>query len=101
MIKVFKMINGEDLISESTGCVDGEFTLENPASIIMQQTEKGMSVALAPYMPYAHGKVTLYATAIAAEGDPDEKMKTEYNRIFGSGIEIVPAFALPKSQIIT
>ena len=45
MIKVFKMINGEDLISESTGCVDGEFTLENPASIIMQQIEKGMEIS--------------------------------------------------------
>ena len=100
MIKVFKMINGEELISEVSNS-DVGYTLENPASIIMQQTEKGMSVALAPYMPYALGKVNLYASGIAAEGDPDEKMKSEYNRIFGSGIEIVPAFALPKSPIIT
>ena len=100
MIKVFKMINGEDLISESTGCV-GEFILENPASIIMQQTEKGMSVALAPYMPYAQGNIILYASAVAARSEPDDKMKNEYNRIFGSKIEIVPAFPFPQSTIIT
>lgn len=100
MIKVFKMINGEELISECDPAGVG-YTLENPASIVMQQTEKGMGVAIAPYMPYAQGKVTLYATAIAAEAEPDDKMKNEYNRIFGSGIQVVPASALPRSPIIT
>ena len=100
MIKVFKMINGEELISESEPAGVG-YTLENPASIVMQQTEKGMGVAIAPYMPYAQGRVTLYATAIAAEAEPDDKMKHEYNRIFGSGIQVVPASALPRSPIIT
>jgi hypothetical protein len=100
MIKVFKMINGEELISESEPAGVG-YTLENPASIVMQQTEKGMGVAIAPYMPYAQGRVTLYATAIAAEAEPDDKMKNEYNRIFGSGIQVVPASALPRSPIIT
>lgn len=100
MIKVFKMINGEELISECYAAGVG-YTLENPASIVMQQTEKGMGVAIAPYMPYAQGKVALYATAIAAEAEPDDKMKNEYNRIFGSGIQVVPASALPRSPIIT
>jgi len=100
MIRVFRMINGEELISESKPA-GGGYTLENPAVIVMQQTEKGMGVAIAPYMPYAQGKVTLYSSAIAAEADPDDKMKNEYNRIFGSGIQVVPASALPKSPIIT
>lgn len=100
MIKVFKMINGEELISECEP-LGGNYKLENPASIVMQQTQSGVGVAIAPYMPYAQGDVVLYATAIAAEATPDSKMENEYNRIFGSGIQVVPASALPKSPIIT
>jgi hypothetical protein len=100
MVKVFKMINGEELISEVSNSGVG-YVLENPASIVIQQTETGVGVALSPYMPYARGKIMLYLTAIASEGDPDEKMKNEYTRIFGSGIQIMPASALPNSKIIT
>ena len=100
-IKVFKLINGEELISEVSSGSDAGYYLENPAVIQLQQTAQGVGVGIAPYMPYAQGKVTLYSSAIAAEADPDDKMKNEYNRIFGSGIQVVPASALPKSPIIT
>jgi len=87
MIKVFKMINGEEIISKANETSFG-YELDSPATIVMQQTPKGMSVGLAPYMPYASGKVTLHRTAIMSEASPDMKMENEYNRIFGSGIEI-------------
>jgi hypothetical protein len=57
---------------------------------VLQQTEKGMGVAIAPYMPYASGNINLYYSAIAAECVPDQNMINEYNRIFGSGIVIPP-----------
>jgi hypothetical protein len=93
MIKVFKMISGEELISD---CEDsgGGYKLDNPATIVMQQTEKGVGVALMPYMPYASGKVTLHLSAVASEAEADPKMVNEYNRIYGSGIEVVSASAL-------
>lgn len=98
-VKVFKMISGEEIISEVK--VEGAigYELENPATIVMQQTQQGVGVGIAPYMPYAEGKVFLHKTAIAAAGTPDQNMTNEYNRIFGSGIVTAPASALAGLQM--
>ena len=94
-VKVFKLINGEELISEIHNPYDKHYELKNPANIMLQPTQGGgMGVGIAPYKPYAEGKIYLNRTAIAAEGIPEEKMKNEYNRIFGAGIEIAPASML-------
>jgi hypothetical protein len=92
-IKVFKLISGEELIGsvEITGL---GYTIESPATILMQQTKDGVGLALMPYMPYTEGKVKLFSQCIATEGTPSTKMVNEYNRLFGSGIEIAPASAL-------
>ena len=88
MIKVFKLLNGEELIAniEVTGL---GYTLKDPAAIVIQQTAKGVGVALAPYMPYANSEITLYASAIVSESTPNLDMENEYSRIFGSGIQVV------------
>ena len=91
MIKVFKLINGEEIISKYTDSNVSSYILESPASIVMQRTEQGVGVGLAPYMPYASGKITLQLTAVTAIADADVKMENEYNRLFGSGIQIAPA----------
>jgi hypothetical protein len=94
-VKVFKLINGEELISEIHNHYDKHFELKNPANIMLQPTQNGqMGVGIAPYMPYADGNVNLYKSAIASEATPEQSMINEYNRIFGSGIEIAPASAL-------
>ena len=94
-VKVFKLINGEELISEIHNHYNDNFELKNPANIMLQPTQNGqMGVGIAPYMPYASGNVKLYKSAIAAEAEPEQNMINEYNRIFGSGIEIAPASAL-------
>lgn len=90
-IKVFKLINGEEVISEVSSGSEAGYFLENPASIQLQQTANGVGVGIAPYMPYAKGKVYLYKHSIASEAVADEKMENEYRRIFGSGIQVVSA----------
>ena len=92
-IKVFKLISGEELIGKVEVTGRG-YTIEAPATILMQQTKDGVGLALMPYMPYTEGKVTLFTQCIATEGEPSKKMINEYNRVFGSGIEIAPASAL-------
>jgi len=86
--KVYKLINGEEIIAEVFNYYDRHIELKNPATIVMQQTAQGMGVGLAPYMPYAKGNVDLYRQSIASEAEPDIKMENEYSRIFGSGIQI-------------
>jgi len=98
-IKVFRLINGEEIISEVSSGSEAGYFLEKPANIMMQQTAQGVGVGLAPYMPYAEGKIFLNNSAIAAEASPEQQMKNEYNRIFGSGIQIAPASALAGLQM--
>lgn len=92
-IKVFKLISGEELIGKVEVTALGYY-VEAPATILMQQTKDGVGLALMPYMPYTEGKVKLFSQCIATEGNPSAKMINEYNRLFGSGIEIAPASAL-------
>lgn len=87
MIKVFKLLNGEELIAK-VEIIGLGYTLKDPAAIVIQQTAKGVGVALAPYMPYADSDITLYASAIVSESTPNRDMENEYSRIFGSGIQI-------------
>jgi hypothetical protein len=98
-IKVFKMINGEELIGEIFNNFADYIELKAPAQIVMQQTKEGLGVAMAPYMPYATGNIELHKHAIASSGVPDMNMQNEYNRIFGSGIQIAPASALSGLQM--
>jgi hypothetical protein len=94
-IKVFKLISGEEIIGEVFNNFDQTLELKSPAAIVIQQTQQGVGVGLMPYMAYATGNVQLYKNAIASEAAPDIKMVNEYNRIFGSGIQIASAGSIP------
>lgn len=92
-IKVFKLISGEEVIGKVEVTANG-YSIESAATILMQQTEKGVGLALMPFMPYSEGKIKLLTNAIATEGTPSMNMINEYNRLFGSGIQVAPASAL-------
>ena len=93
-IKVWKLINGEEILGEVFNYFDQFIEVKNPAQIILQKTEHGVGVALAPTMPYVEGNFKIMRSAIAIEGEPNQQMANEYNRLFGSGIQVVPASAL-------
>lgn len=94
MIRVFRMINGEEIIGNVKDTTEKEYVLTKAANIMVQETERGMGVGLAPYMPYTEGNILLNRSAIAAEGTPVVQMENEYNRLFGSGIQIAGAGSL-------
>lgn len=95
-VKVFRMINGEEVIAKVVGETESCYDVKSPANIMLQPTESGqMGVGIAFYMPYADSNdVSIRKNGIAAECAPDIKMENEYNRVFGSGIQIAPANAL-------
>lgn len=93
-VKVWKMINGEELIGDVVSSFDQFIEVKNPAQIILQKTDQGVGVGLAPTMPYVDGNFKIIRTAVAIEGNPNQQMANEYNRLFGSGIQVVPASAL-------
>lgn len=83
-IKIFKIITGEEVISEVAEVKDTHFILKNPSELVLQQTDDGVSVGLVKFMPYASKNVVgLYVTSIVAEAIPDDNMIKEYKRVFG------------------
>lgn len=86
-IKVFKTIAGDDLIGEIVNTDNNWYEVEKLAQLIIQETEGGMRVGLAPIMPYAVDKVKMYISGILAESDPDPSMIKEYKRVFSPIIQ--------------
>lgn len=93
-IKVYKLISGEEIIGEVFNYFGETIELKAPATILMQQTPQGIQMGMMPHMPYLEGNVKIWKQSIASEGIPSDKMINEYNRLYGSGIEIAPASAL-------
>ena len=100
-IVIFKLVSGEEMIGEVFNPLGDCVQIKNPAVVMMQRTESGVGVALMPYMPYCDGNVHFYNSSIVAEGTPSQNMVNEYNRIFGSGIQVAPASALAGLQVVS
>ena len=95
-VKVFKTINGEDIITEVVEIKDTYYVMKEPATLVLQETETGVKVGLLPYMPYAKGHIALYANSVMAEAIPDDKMVAEYKRVFSPIVTQNPSIILPK-----
>jgi hypothetical protein len=93
-VRTFRLINGDVLIAkedDSKAKTDGALHLTNAAIIFLKSTTDGKTDGvMAPYMPFSiDGRVTVFMNSIAAECEPAEKLINEYNRLFGSGLEIL------------
>lgn len=94
-IRVFKTITGEDIIAEITKESSLTYSLKNPANLVLQETEQGVRVGLAPFMPFAEDEsFILYVNALTAEAKPDPAMLKEYKRVYSP-------IVVPSSSIIT
>lgn len=100
-IVVFKIVSGEEIIGEVFSPFGEFYEIKNPAVVMLQRTEQGVGVALMPYMPYCDGNVNFYRQAIVAVGEPSQNMVNEYNRLYGSGIQVAPASALAGLQLVS
>lgn len=91
-IKAFKLISGEDVITDLVKEEADYFVIKSPAVVVMQQTADGkVGVGLQPFAPLSEGSITLYKSALSATFDVNVQIENEYNRIFGSGIVIANA----------
>jgi hypothetical protein len=91
-VQCFKMVSGEDVISNVVGESDEFFELEKPATLIIQPSQDGrMGMYSMPYMPYSDGgTIRVRKTAVASIANPDYNITNDYNQRFGSGIVIPP-----------
>lgn len=89
-VKLYKLVSGEEVVAEEVKVSEGVTVIDNAVALVYHQTEKGVSVGFAPFMPQGDGKIELWHSAIAAVCDPNEKVKSEHLRIF-TGIVLASA----------
>jgi hypothetical protein len=82
-----KLTSGDDVITKFIEETETFFLLENPAYLAIQQTEDGRSgVSIAPFAPTSvDGKVKMYKAGISATWEVDDKLSSEYEKIFFPG----------------
>lgn len=89
-VVLYRLSNGDEVIADQVSVGDGATVIAEAIALVYHQTEKGVSVGFAPFMPQSDGKITLWHGSISAVSVPNEQVLKEYNRIF-SKIEIAPA----------
>jgi hypothetical protein len=91
-IVLYRLTNGDELIADevSVPTAADVIVISDAVALVYHQTEKGVSVGFAPFMPQSSGNIKLYKSDISATSVPNDQVLKEYNRIF-SKIEIVPA----------
>lgn len=94
-IKVFKNLVGEDMIGEIVSNEGTYYTIQNAANIVLQETETGVRVAIAPVMPFSTGDIMLYKHSLAIEATPASAMIEEYKRVFSPIITSKNSIILP------
>jgi hypothetical protein len=94
MIKVLKMINGEELIGDVTETLDGKYNIKNAVTLGM--VERGQ-LGFIGYMPYADLKdgITIEANKVLFVVPVETKLENEYQAAFGK--VIVPKNSLKLS----
>lgn len=98
-IRGFRLNTGEIVLTQVDSRGTNTVVLKDPAQMVMQEIEPGRAgVALQAFLPYG-SNITLYETSITAEFDVDQQVANEYNRLFGTGIQIVGADALRGFQM--
>ena len=85
-IKVFKLVNAEEILAETVSETDTSITVRNPLLVVLQRTPQGeVGVGFLPYMSYAENKEFTFNKdhVIFAKGVEDS-LKNQYNTVFGN-----------------
>jgi hypothetical protein len=90
MIKLIKLTTGDDVVCEYKDNEDGTITIENPAAFFTMQTEEGMQMGLAPWIPISKDKkFNISKDRIMVVSIPIDEIEQQYRTNFGSGL-VVP-----------
>lgn len=91
-IKLFILLNGQHMIGKVIKEDDKEMTVYAPAVILTgDDKEQGkMSLAFSPFLPFSKEKEFTFKTSlILTTSIPADPLANEYNRLFGSGLDII------------
>lgn len=86
-IKLYRLSNGDEVIATEKSNTEFATTIEDAVALVYHQSEKGVSVGFAPFMPQSDGNIMIFNSDISAYSVPNEQVLAEYKRIF-SKIEV-------------
>lgn len=90
-IVCLKLSSGEEVVGKLIERHNDFIQLKDVASIIMMPGGQSGQVGLGlmPFLPYSDDKTfSFYRSFIMVDFDPNTDMLNNYNRMFGSGIQI-------------
>lgn len=94
MIKILKLLTGEELIGDIKVEDDKTITIDRPCYIQLVPSKSNPqepAMALVPYAPYtASHCISVNQSVVVWEGEPLKELYNRYNSIFGSGL-VVPS----------
>jgi hypothetical protein len=93
MIKVIKLITGEELVADVTIDAEGQANLSKPAALQLMPSRtdpQQIMVALMPYAQYTKSHaIEVHMENILWMEEPVDELYNQYNSIFGSGLQLV------------
>ena len=87
---LYKLASGEEILATQISVGETSTVIDDIVSLVYHETDKGVSVGFAPFMPQHEGTITLWHNTILATAYPNAQVKSEHQRIF-SKIVIAPA----------
>jgi hypothetical protein len=98
-ILAFKLITGEEVLSEIESESESEFVLENPVGIAVVRGKDGTpNIGFAPFPLHSEQKsgatIVISKKNVVYSYTPAEDFIKNYNQIFGSGIVLPPTKSL-------
>lgn len=98
-LKCIRMLAGEEVMGDVDESSDQVVKIKAPASIhlVPGQSSQQVSIGLLPWLPYSDDEeFTIGRDKIVTIHTPSVDLINNYNRLFGSGIQIAGAGALPR-----
>lgn len=92
-LQCLKLITGEEIIGDVTKLTDGSIKVKDAAAIVMMPgSSNKVNLGLVPFLPYSEDDTFMLAMEhVIVVHKPSTELINNYNRIFGSGIQIASA----------
>lgn len=98
MVKIIPLKMGINLIADLIDENDNEVVLKKPGAIFMQPQNGQLMIGFSPFLEYTkefESGMSIKKDDIFGVFTPNLEMINEYNKAFGSGIQIATADVLP------
>jgi len=96
-IKLITLKTNHTLICELDCIDDVTIAVKQPVQLVVQQTQNGPMMGFNPFLDYAEEflkGIKIKMSDVLCINTPSRELINQYNKVFGSGIEI--ASAIPK-----